>query len=259
MESGRAGGTIIDNNAEIPHSVWASGRAMAKMIDTIIFDLDGTLVDSQPAALGATIEALSRFGLHVTATEVREQFGGGARKLLRYFLDRDLGLDKASRAIDDAINLRNDLQLSFTDRVILLPQARQLLVSLKDSGYRLALATMSARNVVDELFSYHGIKEYFDAVMTADDVIHVKPDPEILTKTIDLLGGQVKRTLYVGDSAHDLEAAVCLGMPFLLADTGIYVRGETRKRLRITAEENGYPIVGLEGLLDICEIVSGHP
>ena len=200
---------------------------MGRTIDTIIFDLDGTLVDSQPAALGATIEALSRFAVHVTATEVREQFGGGARKLLRYFLDRDLGVDKAGRAIDEATQLRNDLQLSYTDRVILLPQARQLLDLLKDSGYRLALATMSARGVVEKLSSYHGIKEYFDAVMTVDDVIHTKPDPEILTKTLDLLGGQIDRTLYVGDSGHDLEAAVRLGMPFLLVDTGVYVRGET--------------------------------
>ena len=108
---------------------------------------------------------------------------------------------------------------------------------------------------MDKISSYHGIEEYFDLVMTADDVIHGKPDPEILTKTIELLGGQVDRALYVGDSTHDLEAAVRLGMPFLLVDSGIYVRGETRRKLRITAEENGYPIVGLEELLDIGEIV----
>lgn len=227
---------------------------MHKTIDTIIFDLDGTLVDSQPAALGATIEALSRFGVHVTATEIREQFGGGARKLLRYFLERALSSYDAELALNDATRLRNDLQLTYTDQVVLLPQAKQLLDLLKGYGYRLALATMSARNVVDKLSGYHGIDEYFDVVMTADDVINGKPDPEILTKTIDLLGGQVDRSLYVGDSSHDLEAAVRLGMPFLLADTGIYVRGETRAKLRITAEENGFPIVGLGELLDISEI-----
>ena len=52
---------------------------------------------------------------------------------------------------------------------------------------------MSARNIVDEVMSYHGIKEYFDAVMTADDVVHGKPDPEILTKTIEALAGCGKR------------------------------------------------------------------
>ncbi len=139
-----------------------------------------------------------------------------------------------------------------------MPQARQLLGLLKDGGYRLALATMSARTVVDKISSYQGIEEYFDHVMTADDVIRGKPDPEILTKTIELLGGQVDRALYVGDSYHDLEAAVRLEMPFLLVDSGIYVRGETRKKLRVSAKENGYPIVGLEGLLDIDEILRTH-
>ena len=59
--------------------------------DTVIFDLDGTLVDSQPAALGATIEALSQFGVQVTAAELREVFGGGARKLMGHFLERETG------------------------------------------------------------------------------------------------------------------------------------------------------------------------
>lgn len=228
---------------------------METTIDTIIFDLDGTLVDSQPAALGATIKALASYGVNVTSDELRQQFGGGARKLLRYFLDRDLGLDGAGEVIVSAARLRNDLQLGFTDRVTLLPQARQLLGSLKESGYRLALATMSARNVVDKVSKHHGLDGYFDAVMTADDVIHVKPDPEILTKTIDLLGAKVGRSLYVGDSGHDLDAAVSLGMPFLLVDSGIYVRGDARANLRVTAEEAGFPIVGLEELLNICDIV----
>ena len=228
---------------------------MASTIDTVIFDLDGTLIDSQPAAIEATIGALSPFGVHVTATQVREQFGGGARKLLRYFLDKTLPLNQAEGAISEAIALRLDLQVSFTDRVVLLPQARQLLVSLKDIGYRVALATMSAREVVDQVSSYHGIKEFFDQVTTADDVVHAKPDPEMLTKTVESLGGQVDRTLYVGDSSHDLDAAACLGMPFLLVDSGIYVRGEARRKLRITAEESGYPVVGSGELLEIAEII----
>lgn len=229
-----------------------------RTIDTIIFDLDGTLVDSQPAALGATIEALSSLDVHVTEAELREQFGGGARKLLKYFLDRDLGLEQADRVIDDAVVLRNEIQLRFTDRVILLPQAKRLLVELKDSGYKIALATMSARNVVENLSSHYGIGQYFDAVLTADDVVNVKPDPEILTKTVDALGAQVQRTLYAGDSSHDLEAAVRLEMPFLLVDSGIYVRDAARASLRAAAKEHRFPIVGVDGLLDILTIAGSH-
>ena len=120
------------------------------------------------------------------------------------------------------------------------------------------MATMSSQKVVSAVLSHHGIKEYFEAVLTADDVVHVKPDPEILEKTINQMSGQIDRTLYVGDSGHDLEAAVELGMPFSLADTGIYVRGEVRERLRGTAKNHGFPIVGFDELLDISEIAGQY-
>ena len=93
-----------------------------------------------------------------------------------------------------------------------------------------------------------------EATLTVDDVSRIKPDPEILTKTLERLGGQIERTLYVGDSSHDLEAAVNLGMPFLLVDSGLYVRGKARKKLRTSAERHGFPIVGLDELIGIRDI-----
>ena len=226
--------------------------------DTVIFDLDGTLVDSQPAALGATIEALSQFGVRVTAAELREVFGGGARKLLGHFLERDLGAGQAGQALESAVRLRAGLQLELISETLLLPGVKELMVSLKDSKYKLAVATMSSRAVVGSVLEFHGIGPYFDVVLTMDDVTKGKPDPEILIKAVDCLGGQVDCVLYVGDSSHDLEAALNLGMPFLLVDSGLYVRGEARKKLRADAEHNGFPMVGIGELLDIAEIVQRH-
>ena len=228
------------------------------MIDTVIFDLDGTLIDSQLAALGGAIEALARFGVHVTEAELREQFGGGSRKIMQYFLERDLSLDDAAQVVDEATDLKINLQASFTDRVVLLPNTKQLLQRLKDNTFKLAIATMAARDVVDAVLDFHDIKEHFDVVMTSDDVVNVKPDPEILTKTVEALNGSVDASLYVGDSTHDLGAAISLAMPFLLADTGIFVRGETRTKLRAIAEDNGYPVVGVDELLDIYEIAKSN-
>jgi phosphoglycolate phosphatase-like HAD superfamily hydrolase len=65
--------------------------------------------------------------------------------------------------------------------------------------------------------------------------------------------------MYVGDSSHDLEAAVNLGMPFLLVDSGLYVRGEAREKLRSVAHQNGFPIVGIDEILDIGEIAQRQP
>jgi pyrophosphatase PpaX len=228
---------------------------MTNNIDTVIFDLDGTLVDSQPAALGATIEALSRYDVRVTESELREVFGGGARRLLNNFLERDLGLERAAEAVEEAIMLRASLQLELTSEVVLLPGVKELLALLKDGNYKLAVATMSSGAVAESVLAHHGIKTLFDSVLTIDDVSQIKPDPEILAKTVDRLGGQVNSSMYVGDSSHDLEAAVNLGMPFLLVDSGLYVRGEAREKLRSAAKQNGFPIVGIDGISDIGEIV----
>ena len=83
---------------------------MNEKIDTVVFDLDGTLVDSQPAALGATIKALAHFDVQVTAADLREVFGGGARRLLGHFLERDLGEERAREVLEDAVQLRGRLQ-----------------------------------------------------------------------------------------------------------------------------------------------------
>jgi len=227
---------------------------MTNNIDTVIFDLDGTLVDSQPAALGATIEALSRYDVMVTAEDLRKVFGGGARRLLGYFMERDLGKVRADEVIEEALQLRMSLQLSLNSDVVLLDGVEELLASLKDAGFKLAVATMSSRAVVDSVLGHHGIQSYFDATFSVDDVSQIKPDPEILIKTIERLDREVGQALYVGDSSHDLEAAENLGMRFILVDSGLYVRGEAREGLRAAAEKNGFPIVGLGEFLRIGEI-----
>ena len=228
---------------------------MTNKIDTVIFDLDGTLVDSQPAALGATIEALSLYEVRVTAEDLREVFGGGARRLVGHFLERDLGERRAGEVLEEVVNLRSRLQMDLTGEVVLLAGVRELLDSLKEGGFKLAVATMSSRVVVNSVLDYHGIQNYFDATFSVDDVSRIKPDPEILTKTIDRLGRRVDRAIYVGDSSHDLEAASDLGMSFILVDSGLYVRGEARKKLRAAARQNGFSIVGLGDLAQIGDIV----
>ncbi|MEC9309577.1 MAG: HAD-IA family hydrolase [Chloroflexota bacterium] len=225
-------------------------------IDSIIFDLDGTLVDSQPAAIKSSTQALSAFGVQVSDADIRSQFGGGSRKLLWYFLDRSLGQHKANELIDEVIQRRLELQVSFTDQVTLLPNVKELLESLGVGGFRIALATMSSGDVVQHIMSFHGIGHYFDHVVTVDDVVNVKPDPEILVKTIALLGVNAEQALYCGDSSHDSEAAFRLGMPFLLINSGLYVRGEALQELLLSVEHRGCPVIGLEDMLNIRNVIN---
>ena len=225
-------------------------------IDSIIFDLDGTLVDSYPAAIKSSTEALSDFDVQVSDADIRGQFGGGSRKLLWYFLDRALGQNKANELIAEVIQRRLELQLSLTDQVTLLPNVKELLESLRIDGFRIALATMSSGDVVQHIMNFHGIGHYFDHVVTVDDVVNVKPDPEILVKTIGLLGVNAEQAVYCGDSSHDSEAAFRLDMPFLLINSGLYVRGEALRELLLSVEHRGCPVIGLEDMLTIKNVIN---
>jgi HAD superfamily hydrolase (TIGR01549 family) len=232
---------------------------MSRLIDAVIFDLDGTLVDSQPAVLKATKEALARFDIIASDDEVRERFGGGSRNIMSFFLVRDLGEAKSSEHIDLAVEVKNTLQTEYSTEVGLLPGVEQLLSELKRDRFRIAIATMGAGSVARRVLSHNRIDSYFEEVLTADDVADPKPDPEILVKTAQRLKVDASRSLYVGDSTHDLEAATAAGMPFVLADTGLFVDGRRRIDLREKARSLDYPVVATDEIGSIAGIAKSYP
>ena len=224
-------------------------------IKAVFFDLDGMLVDSQLAALSATSQSLAQFGIHVSIDEVRKRFGGGSKKLLSDFMAEALGVNKTQKLLSEAVRIKNTLQVRYTEQVRLLPGIKSLLAAMKSEGYLIGLATMSSKSVAEAILKHHEIDQYFDAITTADDVTNPKPNPEILFLTMDRLGVKKNQVIFAGDSSHDLEAASRIGIPFILADTGIYVRGKTRISLRDSALDKHYPIVKLQNLFGILDIV----
>ena len=231
---------------------------MNRQIDAVIFDLDGTLVDSQPAVLRATQEALARFDISVSDQEVRERFGGGSRNIMSYFLVRELGEGKANQHIDEAVEAKNSLQTEYSSDVALLPGVDKLLAQLKQDGFQLGIATMGAGATARRVLSRKRIDAYFARVLTVDDVTKPKPDPEILERATELLGVEIGRSMYVGDSGHDLGAAAAIDMPFVLADTGLFVDGTRRIDLREQAQSIGYPVVEIDDLESITAIAKNY-
>lgn len=228
---------------------------MGSEIKAVLFDLDGMLVDSQLAALSAAAESLAQFGVQVSIDDIRQRFGGGSANLLKHFMRNCLGDNRTRISLSRAIQIKNTLQVKYTAQVRLLPGINNLLASLKSDGYIVGLATMSSNSVATAVLAHHKIDQYFDAVTTADDVTHPKPDPEILLLLMKQLDVKENQVLFAGDSAHDLEAARRARISFILADTGIYVRGKTRVALRNSALRENIPIVTLQHLLKIFDIV----
>jgi len=197
--------------------------------------------------------------VNVSDDEVRKRFGGGSRNIMSFFLVRELGEANAREHIDLAVEAKNSLQVEYSTEVALLPGVKQLLSQLKQDGFLIGIATMGAGDVARRVLSHNRIDTYFSEVLTVDDVTNPKPDPEILVKTAKQLGTEISRSLYVGDSSHDLEAAEGTEMPFVLADTGIFVDGTRRIDLRDYAQTKGYPVVSAAELGSIAEIAKCYP
>ncbi|SCF35194.1 phosphoglycolate phosphatase [Micromonospora matsumotoense] len=188
-------------------------------MDTVLFDLDGTLVDTLDDITREANAALRQFGLpSLTRDEVRERVGEGGTALI------EASVRRSGRRIDSVVVARaQETYLSgYAQRPAvaarLYPGAQQLLGRLRAAGVRTALCTNKAGPVTHRLLSALGLEPYFDAVITGDSAVGRKPAPGPLLHALDLVGGT--SALMVGDSVHDLRAAQAAGMPVAWVNYG---------------------------------------
>ena len=190
---------------------------MAKRYDLIVFDWDGTVMDST-AVIARSIQSASRdLGLPVPSDEVARHVIG-------------LGLDQALRyAVPDAgEHQRNDLVARYRhhffsqeNEMPLFAGAEALVQELREEGYFLAVATGKNRNGLDRALKASNMAQYFHSTRTADQTVS-KPDPTMLHEILDELEIKVDRALMVGDTTHDLQMAINAGMPSLAMSHGAH-------------------------------------
>lgn len=177
----------------------------------MIFDLDGTLIDSNDAHILAWVEALAEFGWTVTQEQVRPLVGMGSDKLLPALtgvaLDSPEGHPVSTR--------RQKLMARFDPQLRLFPGAAELLTALRRRGLRIALASSATRPDVDRMLALTGIGGSFDAVVSAGEAEHSKPDPDIVEAARAALGLPASEVMMIGDTRHDLEAARRAEIPAL--------------------------------------------
>jgi len=180
-----------------------------KNIDLIIFDLDGTLIDSLDDLTNATNHMLLSLGRSaVTRDQVRGYVGQGARRLVEKALPA---------ATADEIERGLALFLSYNEKHIvdqtsLYPGARETLTALREAG--LTLAVVSNKNVAlcTKVLSTLGADGFFASVIGADSLAERKPSPEPLLKVLRDLGVPPERAIMVGDSINDIAAGQAAGM-----------------------------------------------
>jgi beta-phosphoglucomutase-like phosphatase (HAD superfamily) len=179
------------------------------MLDAVIFDVDGTLVDSVDYHAEAWQRAFTHFGYSFDVAAIRSQIGKGGDQLMPVFLPEDV-IARDGKAIEA---YRKDLfQRDYMPKVKGFPQVRALFERLMADGKRIALAS-SAKG--DELAAYKKVANIadFDLVETSsDDAEKSKPHPDIFHAALDRLGLQARHCVVVGDTPYDAEAAAKAGI-----------------------------------------------
>ena len=202
---------------------------------TIVFDLDGTLIDTAPDLVAALNVCLSDAGFApVPAPIVQGQIGLGSVAMIEAGLAfQNADLDTAE--IDQLRSVFLDHYAANTaNRSRPYPGVLAALDRLEDAGATLAICTNKPQGLADTLLGELDIAHRFKAVIGSDSVPNRKPHPDHILQTLDLAGGDHSRAIMVGDSDPDEKAAQRAGLPFIFVPFGYGPIGTAQnKRLEL--------------------------
>lgn len=187
----------------------------------IVFDLDGTLVDTAPDLLDSLNYCLSISGLAPADNATLRRFvGQGGRVML------ERAFTAANKAFDDAII--DDLVVAFREHYsekmpgqsAFFPGALDAMDRFAANGFELAVCTNKFESLAVKLLTSLGEASRFAAICGADTFAFRKPDPRHLFETISLAGGNRDRAVMIGDSRTDIDTAKAAGIPVVAVDFG---------------------------------------
>lgn len=187
----------------------------------IVFDLDGTLVDTAPDLVGALNFVLQREGLPlVPVASARAMIGAGARKLI----ERGLELDGRVMSVADIDRLTRDFIAYYKDHIADASRPfdglHAALDELERRGFKFAVCTNKLEGLSRLLLAKLEMTSRFVAICGADTFGVAKPDPTILRQTIAQAGGEISRSIMVGDSGPDVGVARRAGIPVVGVEFG---------------------------------------
>lgn len=176
---------------------------MAKKYDLIVFDWDGTVMDST-AIIATSIQSACRdLGLTVPTDEAaRHVIGMGLAQALQHAVP-----DAPAHMHEPLADRYRHYFLAQDQSIPLFDGAAETIAELKEAGYLLAVATGKSRKGLDRVLDSSGLREFFIATRTADETFS-KPHPAMLLELMDELAVDAERVLMVGDTTHDLQMAI---------------------------------------------------
>lgn len=187
----------------------------------ILFDLDGTLVDTAPDLAAATDYALQRVGRPpVGLSAIRQMVGDGARAMVERGFEATGGQPSAEVFEAAIADFYACYEAHLADKSRPFPGVATCLAELAERGYLLAVCTNKLEHFSRSLLDQLGLSGFFAAIVGGDSLAVRKPDPGHLRGTIEKIGKPVDWAAMVGDSANDIDAARAAGLPSIAVSFG---------------------------------------
>ena len=193
---------------------------------TILFDLDGTLVDTAPDLMHAHNHVMKKFGYPTKSTEqIRNLVGQGAGAMLGRSI---WGQAKKEFSKVNDEKVKKEMVSEFVDfygkniinESTLINGVKEFLKWCKEKNISMAVCTNKQEYLSNDLLKKIGIYDYFEYVAGSDTFDYCKPDPRHLTTVVEILDGDLKKTMMIGDSETDANAAKAAEIPMILLEDG---------------------------------------
>jgi phosphoglycolate phosphatase len=200
---------------------------------TILFDLDGTLVDTAPDLMRAHNHVMTKFGYPTKSTdEIRNLVGKGAGALIGRSIWGQA--KKEFHSVND-LKIKDQMSKEFVDyygkniisESTLINGVKEFLKWCKEQNISMAVCTNKQEHLSNDLLKKIGIYDFFEYVAGSDTFDYCKPDPRHLTSVVEILDGDVKKTIMIGDSETDANAAKAAEIPVILLENGYTEKNTT--------------------------------
>ena len=193
---------------------------------TVLFDLDGTLVDTAPDLMRAHNHVMKKFGYPTKSTEeIRNLVGKGAGAMIGRSI---WGQAKKEFGKVNDEKVKKEMVTEFVDfygkniinESTLIKGVKEFLNWCKDQSISMAVCTNKQEHLSNDLLKKIGIYDYFEYVAGSDTFDYCKPDPRHLTSVVEILDGDIKKSIMIGDSETDANAAKAAEIPIILLEDG---------------------------------------